>query len=181
VITVSGHHSKRGWAELVLERLKEQLVPLGVSLNKEKTQIVNLLNGEFFGFFGFDFWRVLNRQRSGCFILMTPKMKDLKTIKAKIREIIKQGGATPAKEIIIEINVTLAGWVKYFHIGNSNRAFSEVRDYFEMKVRTLLTRRKRRQKFSIGWCRWSNEYLYEVLGLYWDWKIQPLGNMETYT
>ena len=26
----------------------------------------------------------------------------------------------------------------------------------------------------VGWRRWSNEYLYDVLGLYWDWKIQPL-------
>ena len=51
---------------------------------------------------------------------------------------------------------------------------SEVRDYVEMKVRTLLTRRKRRRKSSVGWRRWSNEYLYDVLGLYWDWKIQPL-------
>ena len=27
---------------------------------------------------------------------------------------------------------------------------------------------------SVGWRRWSNEYLYDVLGLYWDWEIQPL-------
>jgi len=31
VITVSGHYSKRGWAELALKRLKEQLIPLGVT------------------------------------------------------------------------------------------------------------------------------------------------------
>ena len=73
-----------------------------------------------------------------------------------------------------QINATLAGWVNYFRVGNSSRAFSEVRDYVEMKVRTLLTRRKRRRKSSVGWRRWSNEYLYDVLGLYWDWKIQPL-------
>jgi len=30
VITVSGHSSKRGWAERVLQRLQEQLEPLGV-------------------------------------------------------------------------------------------------------------------------------------------------------
>ena len=67
--------------------------------------------------------------------------------------------------------------MNYFRVGNSNRAFSEVRDYVEMKVRTSLTRRKRRQKRSIGWRRWSNEYLYDVLGLYWDWKIQPLPGL----
>jgi hypothetical protein len=52
--------------------------------------------------------------------------------------------------------------------------------YVEMKVRTLLTRRKRRQKRSIGWRRWSNEYLYDVLGLYWDWKIYPLRGADCY-
>jgi len=30
---------------------------------------------------------------------------------------------------------------------------------------------------SVGWRRWSNEYLYDVLGLYWDWKIQPLPGL----
>jgi hypothetical protein len=34
-----------------------------------------------------------------------------------------------------------------------------VRDYLEMKIRTLLTRRKRRRKTSIGWWRWSNAYV----------------------
>ena len=180
VITVSGHHSKRGWAERAVQRLEEQLVALGVSVNEEKTQIVNMLNGESFGFLGFDFRRVLNRQRTGHFILMTPKKKARKAIKAKIREIIKHGGASPANEIIARINVAVAGWVNYFRVGNSSRAFGEVRDYLEMKVRTLLTRRKRRQKRSVGWRRWSNEYLYDVLELFWDWKLQPLENVEAY-
>ena len=75
VITVSGHSSKRGWAEESLQRLKEQLIPLGVSLNDEKTQIVDMLSDETFGFLGFDFRRVLNREGTDYFILMTPKRK----------------------------------------------------------------------------------------------------------
>ena len=78
-----------------------------------------------------------------------------------------------AAELVKQINATLAGWVNYFRVGNSSRAFSEVRDYVEMKIRTLLTRRKRRRKSSVGWRRWSNEYLYDVLGLYWDWEGVP--------
>ena len=143
--------------------------------------MVNLLNGESFGFLGFDFRRVQNRRKSGYFILMTPKKKARKAIKAKIRHIITLGGASSIEEIVDRINPVLAGWVNYFRVGNSNRAFSEVRDYLEMKIRTLLSRRKRRQKRSIGWRRWSTEYLYGVLGLYWDWKLKPLGNVEAYS
>jgi len=110
----------------------------------------------------------------GYFLLMTPKKKARKAVKAKIRDLVGRGGGTPLPELVKQINATLAGWVNYFRVGNASRAFSEVRDYVEMKVRTLLTRRKRRRKSSVGWRRWSNEYLYGVLGLYWDWTIQPL-------
>lgn len=174
VITVSGHRSKRGWAERALLRLREQLEPLGVTMNAEKTKVVNTLNGEAFGFLGFELRRVPKREKEGHFILLTPRKKARLAIKAKIRDLIRHGGATPMKELVSRINVALAGWVNYFRVGNSSRAFSEVRDYVEMKVRTLLTRRKRRRKRSIGWRRWSNEYLYGVLGLYWDWGIHPL-------
>jgi len=180
VITVSGHSSKQGWAQRALMRLVEELEPLGVSLNRDKTRMVNTLKDEAFGFLGFDFRRVPKRNKSGHFILMTPQKKARKAVKAKIRDIIRHSGATPAKVIISKINAVLTGWVNYFRVGNSNRAFSEVRDYVEMKVRTLLTRRKRRRKRSIGWRRWSNEYIYGVLGLFWDWKIHPLKNVEAY-
>ena len=159
---------------------EEQLAPLGVELNPEKTKVVNTLKGEAFGFLGFDLRRVRKRKGEGYYLLMTPKKKARKAIKAKIRDIIRGGGATPAKTMVTRINAALAGWVNYFRVGNASRAFSEVRDYTEMKVRTLLTRRKRRRKSSVGWRRWSNEYLYEVLGLYWDWKIHPLPSAERY-
>jgi RNA-directed DNA polymerase len=181
VITVSGHHTKRGWAERALQRLCEQADLIGVKLNMEKTKVVNILNGETFGFLGFDIRRIKSREKNRYYISMTPKKKARQAIKAKIREIIRCGGSTPAKELIKRINTVVAGWAEYFRVGNSSRAFSEVRDYLEMKVRTLLTRRKRRRKRSVGWRRWSNEYLYVVLGLFWDWKIRPLQNVEAYS
>ncbi len=46
VITVSGHRTKRGWAERALQRLQEQLTRIGVELNPEKTKVVNTLKGE---------------------------------------------------------------------------------------------------------------------------------------
>jgi len=178
VITVSGHHTKRGWAERALQRLQEQFALISVDLNQEKTKVVNLLKGEAFGFLGFDLRRVSKREGNGYLILMTPKKKARQAVKAKIRDIIRRGGATPAAILVKRINATLAGWVNYFRVGNASRAFSDVHNYVEMKVRTLLTRRKRRQKTSIGWRRWSNEYLYEVLGLFWDWTLQPLPGVE---
>ena len=124
VITVSGHHTKRGWAERALRRLREQIAPLGVELNLEKTKMVNTLNGEAFGFLGFDLRRVRKQSGDGHFILMTPKKKSRKAVKAKVRDIIAGGGATPATEVVKRINATLAGWVTYFRVGNSSRALA---------------------------------------------------------
>jgi RNA-directed DNA polymerase len=181
VITVSGHSSKRGWAQRALQRLQEYLAPLGVRLNPEKTKMVDTLNGEAFSFLGFDLRRVGRWPGPGHFLLMTPKKSARLAMKARIRETIRQAGATPLKEVIARINRALAGWVNYFRWGHASRAFSEVRDYVERKIRTLLSRRKRRHKRGMGWRRWSNEYLYGVLGLFWDWKIRHLPNAGRYT
>jgi hypothetical protein len=163
----------------VQERLHQHLATLQVQVNAEKTRVVNTLQGEAFSFLGFDFRRVLNRRQQP-YILLTPRKTARLRIKAEIRQIVRESGAQPVPAIIQRLNPVLAGWVRYFQVANSNRAFGEVRDYVEMKVRTLLSRRKRRQKRSIGWKRWSNEYLYGVLGLYWDWQLQPLKNAAAY-
>ena len=128
VITVSGHHTKQGWVERALQRLQEQLTPLGVELNKEKTKVVDTLKGDAFGFLGFDLRRVRKRKGDGHYLQMTPKKKARKAIKAKIRDLIRHGGATPAKMLDVQLNAVLAGWVSYFRVGNASRAFSEVRD-----------------------------------------------------
>jgi RNA-directed DNA polymerase len=179
VIAVSGHWTKQRWAERALLRLREQIEPLGLILNAEKTKVADTLSGAPFGFMGFDIRRVPNRAKSRYFFLMTPRKKARLAIKAKIREIIANGGATPVAELVKQINAVVSGWVAYFRVGNSSDAFNEVRDYLEMKLRLLLTRRKKKR--GVGWWRWSSEYLYKVLGLYWDWKVQYLKNPEAYT
>jgi group II intron reverse transcriptase/maturase len=180
VITVSGHHTKRGWAERALQRLQEHLTRLGVEVNREKTKVVDMIRGETFTFLGFELRRVRKRTGDGHYILLTPRKKARLTLKARVRELLQHGGATPLKELIGHLNTVLTGWVQYFRVGNASRAFSEIRDYVEMKVRILVTRRKRRHKRSVGWQRWSNEYLYGVLGLFWDWKLRPLQGAAAY-
>ncbi len=75
VITVSGHHTKRGWTERALQRLQEYTELLGVSLNTEKTKIVDILKQDSFGFLGFDFRRRTLWRTRKAYILMTPKKK----------------------------------------------------------------------------------------------------------
>jgi RNA-directed DNA polymerase len=181
VITVSGHPSKRGWAQRAVQRLQESLAPLGVRLNPENTTMVDTLNGDACSFLGFDLRRVSRRQGPGPFILMTPKKSARLAMKARIRDIIRQAGATPLTEGIARSNRVLTGWVQYFRWGHASRAFSDGRDDVERNIRTLLSRRKRRHKRGIGWQRWSSVYLYEVLGVFWDWRLQYLPSARSDT
>lgn len=180
VITVSGHVSKRKWPKRILERLEEELKPLKVTLNKDKTKMVNMLKEEYFSFLGFDVRRVPKQDRKRHFILLTPRKNARKSVKTKIRNLFEHSGSMPIKKLVQKVNEILGGWVNYFRVGNSSKAFSEVRDYTEMKLRTLLTRRKQQKKRSVGWRRWSNEYIYGVLKLYWDWKVSPLKSADVY-
>ena len=41
---------------------------------------------------------------------MTPKKKARKAVKAKIRDIIRSGGATPVTVIVDRVNAAVAGW-----------------------------------------------------------------------
>src|SRR3954447_14471109 len=109
VITVSGHHTKRGWAERALQRLQEHLARLRVEVNTEKTKVVDLLRGEAFEFLGFELRREANRARDGQFILLTPRKKARLALKARVRETLRRGGATPLKELIAHLNTVLQG------------------------------------------------------------------------
>ena len=55
---------------------------------------------------------------------MTPKKKARKVVKAKIRDIIRSGGATPVAVIVARVNAVVAGWVNYFRVGNSSARLS---------------------------------------------------------
>lgn len=82
-----------------------------MSLNPEKTKRVDTLKGDAFSVLGFDLRRVRKRRGEGYFILMTPKKSARQAIKDRVREIIRQAGATPLKEVSARINGVLAGWV----------------------------------------------------------------------
>lgn len=54
--------------------------------------------------------------------------------------LLKTAEPPPIEEVMQQLNQVLKDWVNYFRVGNASRAFSDVRDYTEMKLLTLLTR-----------------------------------------
>ena len=163
-------HPKEDWIlQKVQKRHKEELDKLEVEMNLEKTKVVDLKKGGSFSFLGFDFRFTRNREGKA-YVSKTPRKKKRQEIGKKIKAALKANWNKPLREVIQTVNAIIRGWVNYFRIGNSNSAFSKVRDYLEMKVRKFVLRRKKLKGF--GWKRWSREEIYGKWGLYNDYRIR---------
>jgi RNA-directed DNA polymerase len=74
VILVHGHPNENWLIEKVQKRLKEELDKLQVQMNEEKTKVVDLKEGEYFSFLGFDF-RLNNNREGRSYVSKTPRTK----------------------------------------------------------------------------------------------------------
>ena len=163
-------HSRHDWVlAAVTKRLREEIGKLRVEINEEKSRIVDLRKGESFGFLGFDF-RLVRSLKGTWRPQYTPKLKKRTAILTKLREIFRRNKSQPVGQVIEMINPILRGWVNYFAVGNSSRCFAFIEDWVEKKIRRHMMRAKKRKGF--GWKRWSREWLYNVLGLFSDYRVR---------
>ncbi|MFP3021718.1 MAG: group II intron maturase-specific domain-containing protein, partial [Wolbachia sp.] len=158
------------WLEKsVHKRLQEELAKLEVEVNKEKTKVVNLKEKETFSFLGFDFRQNITKQGKWN-VRKTPKMKARTSLLQKLKEVFRRHKSQPIGKVVQIINPILRGWTNYFRIGNSGRSFNYVKQWVEKGVRRNIMKARKAKGF--GWKRWSNEWIYETLGLYKDYKIR---------
>lgn len=170
VVLVDGYHRWDWLLERVYRRLLEELAKLDVTVNEEKTRLVDLKKGESFSFLGFDFQRV--RTRSGKWgVLYMPRMKARTNLLHNLKDVFQSFISQPVERVIDIINPKLRGWVNYFRIGQSSRCFQYIKDWVEKKIRRHLMKARNRKGF--GWDRWSRAWFYQNLGLYADYKVTP--------
>jgi len=168
VILVDGYRRHDWLLRGVHRGLREELAKLGLRVNEDKTRIVDLSQGESFGFLGFDFRRV--RSWRGVWRPQyTPKLKARTTLLRKLKEIFRHFISQPVDRVIDLINPIIRGWVNYFRIGHASRCFGYVQDWVEKKVRRHMMRAKKRLGF--GWKRWSKAWLYDRLGLFRNYRV----------
>ena len=170
VILVDGH-SKWDWLWAgVNKRLREELNKLQVHINEEKTKQLDLVKGDSFGFLGFDFRRL--KTKTGKWrVNYQPKMQARVMVMDKIRDVFKRHESQPLTRVRDLINPILRGWVQYFRIGHSGKAFGYVKDWLTKKIRRHLMRAKGKQGF--GWKQWSTIGLYVTYNIYSDFTVAP--------
>jgi RNA-directed DNA polymerase len=163
-------HPRHDWVVRGVERrLREELAKLRVEINEDKSRMVDLKKGEAFTFLGFEFRRILSRNKKWR-PNYAPKLKKRTALFGKLKEIFQRNVSQPVGEVVEQINTILTGWVNYFRVGNSSRCFSMVKDWVEKKVRRHLMRARNRKGY--GWKRWSKEWIYGRLGLFNDYQVR---------
>jgi RNA-directed DNA polymerase len=169
VVLVDGFGKWEWLLKAAYKRLVEEFEKLGVQMNLEKTQIVNLAQDETFSFLGFDFRRIKTR-RGVWGVRVTPRMKARTSLLQKLKDVFRRHQSQPVSRVVYLINPVLSGWANYFRVGNSSKCFCYVKDWLEKKIRRHLMYACKRRGF--GWNRWSRAWLYETLGLYNDYGIR---------
>lgn len=179
MVALVSTHPKFGRTEwlvaALMQRLTEEFTKLDVTMNREKTRLVNMDAGESFSFLGFDFKLVPRRPdgppgKKPWTILQTPRTKKRSEVLDGVREVLSRyGSALPTREVIARINSRVRGWVNYFKYGNSSEAFGYVRFYVEKAVRRLLMRRLNKRGF--GWKQWDDVFIYGCLRLFDGYRV----------
>jgi RNA-directed DNA polymerase len=169
VILVDGQW-RNGWLlRAVDRRLREELAKLDLRLNETKSRIVDLTQGEAFGFLGFTFRR-LRSPRGRWWVQKAPAIKQRTALLHKLKAVFRRWHSQPVGQVIAVINPILRGWVNYFRVGNAARCFGFVKEWVERKVRRHMMRARSRRGF--GWKRWSTARIYTGLGVFNDYRVR---------
>ena len=169
VVLVDGYPQWQPHVAMIEKRLEEELRKVQIEVNEEKTRVVDFGNGGSFGFLGFDFRAGRNRFGKR-FVLRTPMRKKQSELIKRVGRVLKFSRHRKLKEVIEQIRPVIVGWVNYFRVGNSRRAFEWVRFEIMRKIRRFAMKQKGRP--GCGWKRWSNEAIYKEWGLVNDYRVQ---------
>ena len=146
----------------VLATMRRLMDKLGLTVNEKKTRLVRLpaerfdflgyTVGQFFGKAGRPYWGT------------SPSKKSIKRLKDRIHdETTSRWNALPIATRIDEINPVLRGWANYFSQGPVRHIYRDLDNYTARRLRLWL--RRRSGKRGTGYRQYSDQYLYEELGL----------------
>lgn len=119
---------------------------MDLSINWEKTRVVNLSKGESLDFLGFTFQYHRDlRGRGTRYLNVMPSKKAMVREKAKLREMTgRRYCYQPIPELIRGLNRHLRGWANYFDYGHPRRRFREVNWYLRQRLKMHLHHRSQR-------------------------------------
>ncbi len=146
-------------AELGLKLVKNKLTELGLTLNSEKTKIVDISGGkQGFDFLGFHHRQSMSREFKRRYTLKYPKKESVKKLMRTIgNHFSKRSTLKLSLETIIwGINPVLRGWMNYYRFGNSSKVFNKIDWYVKLCLSKWIVKKK-----SLRGNKWKSGIIYK--------------------
>lgn len=146
-------------AELGMRLVKAKMAELGLTLNTEKTKIVDMGDGkEGFDFLGFQHRQSMSQKYRKKYTVKFPKKESVRKLKQAIKNKTSRRTTLvmPLEEIIKQINPILKGWMNYFRFGNSAKVFQIIDRYVHERLALWISKKRRKSGR-----RWKSDFTHE--------------------